>query len=66
MVVCIHKVQLSDFESILEIKFQIKLDDSQHHSAFFKDYIQGSQFMYQGFVNKILTMLFPGLEENIE
>lgn len=59
-------MKLSDFENILEIKFQLKLDDSQHHNNFFRDYIQGPLFMYQGFVNKVLTVLFPGLEENIE
>lgn len=44
----------------------MKLEDTQHHNHFFKDYIYEDRFLYQGFVNKILTILFPGLEDNIE
>ena len=51
---------------ILQNKFNLTIDDSQHQATFFKDFIQGDKFLYQGFVNKVLTMLFPGLEDNIE
>lgn len=42
------------------------VDDQQHHGQFFKDFIYEDRFLYQGFVNKVLTILFPGLEDNIE
>ena len=57
---------MKEVETIMQNKFQISMDDKLHHGIFFKDFIQGERFLYQGFINKILTMLFPGLEDNIE
>lgn len=57
---------MKDLEMILENKFYLSLDDRQHYDQFFKDFIAGDRFQYQGFINRILTILFPGLEDNIE
>jgi len=47
-------------------RFQLNLDDAQHYPIFFKDFIQDDRVYYGGFVNKVLSVLFPALEESIE
>lgn len=59
-------VFLTDLEKIIQNKYNLNIEDKQHHNQFFKDFIFEDKFLYQGFVNKVLTILFPGLEDNIE
>lgn len=60
------KVPLEVFARMIESKFQLRMDDPIHFPVFFKDFVQEDKFFYSGYVNKVLSVLFPALEDNIE
>ncbi len=62
----VDPVSLKNFQLVIKTRFQLDVDDPQHFDTFFKDFIQGDSVAYGGFINKVLTVLFPALEDNIE
>ena len=59
-------MSLKNFQLVIKTRFQLDVDDPHHYDAFFKDFILDDTVAYGGFINKVLTVLFPALEDNIE
>ena len=59
-------VRVADFAKVIKIRFQLDIDDYQHNEKFFKPFIQDDWVLYSGFINRVLTSLFPALEDSIE
>ena len=59
-------VRVADFAKVIKIRFQLDIDDDQHNEKFFKPFIQEDWVLYSGFINRVLTSLFPALEDSIE